>query len=499
MRLVISGCIFGLLLLAFSCCVIAQEVSESVGFDNYPDTVVGKRVAEFIEAYNSGSREKIEEYLKAHMPEETLKRQPLPSLVKAFFSLYQQNGRFEVFDVEEESEFAVLIKVKTEKAGDWLDIKFSVKPEEPHYQRSLGLLPGRPPEANDYRQWDDLPGLLAQIREETDAPSIAIAVVKDGKLHDSAVAGVRRLGDSTQADLADRYHIGSVGKSMTAVMIGKLIEERKIDWNTTIGEVLTDIEMRDEYRDVTVLQLMNHRGGLQSFVDDRQFDRREHGEQSLTPTQQRMSLVKDALNRDPVGPAGQTMEYSNAGYVTLGAMAGKITGETYENLMTRYVFEPLDFQAAGFGWPTSDGRSEQPAGHVKMGSRVRAFDIPSADMGQFMTPAGDMHFSIDDLARYAAFHLNGLAGQPVMLESSILKKLHTPPVDENYAAGWVIQQAPDGSPMHFHNGSLVTFYAAVFLFPKHNAAVVVATNIGMGIEPDVIKAAESIFDKMIRQ
>lgn len=476
-----------------------QDTKETPVFDEYPDTIAGRRAAKFIRAFNSESKDEIEQYLEEHMSPDRLKQQPLDQLVPAFVSIKQQLGELEVKAIEEKSNFSIVVKAKARKSGGWLDIIFSVDKEEPHYQQNLGLAPGRAPSANNYEQWKDLPDLLTQLREETKAPSIAIAIVKNGEIYQSSVSGVRQLGDSSEAQISDRYHVGSVGKSMTAVMIGKLIEEKKIDWDTTISEVLEDIEMKDDYRDVTVEQLMRHRGGIHPFVDDRQFDRAKFIDQSLSPGQQRIALVKDALAREPIAEAGTSMNYSNAGYVILGVMAEQRTGKSFEKLISEYIFKPLKFESAGFGWPRTLDRSDQPAGHGKMGSRIQIIDSAILNMGHCLVPAGEMHLSIEDLAKYAAFHLNGLSEKPVMLHTDIVKRLHEPPVDGSYAAGWMIREAPDGSPLHFHNGSIVCFYAAVALFPEHNAAVVVATNLGMDVEADILKAVDSIFEKEIRK
>ena len=328
---------------------------------------------------------------------------------------------------------------------------------------------------------------------------MVMAIVKDGKIHKSAVSGIRKTGDETKSELADRYHIGSVGKSMTAVLIGKLVEENKITWNTTIGDILTDIEMREEYRDVTVLQLLNHRSGLQAFVDDRNYDRTQFVDDDLTAEQQREALVKSALQKEPVGPAGKTMTYSNAGYVVLGVMAERIAAKPFERLMAEYVFEPLKFEQAGFGWPQSKDRTQQPAGHALAGQQVLALEADQFNTGHYLNPAGNVHLSISDLATYAIFHLKALKGQSSILTPEVATQLHSPPEGGNYAAGWFVAKAADGTPKHFHNGSLVVFYAAIFLYPEHDAAIVVASNMGTSVEPDVLKAVEAVFEKEIRQ
>ena len=76
-------------------------------------------------------------------------------------------------------------------------------------------------------------------------------------------------------------------------------------------------------------------------------------------------------------------------------------------------------------------------------------------------------------------------------------RLHQPPAKTNYAAGWMIGKTKDGSPQHFHNGSLVVYYALVLLYPEHDGAIVMATNIGMNVEPEFLAAAEAVYEQTI--
>lgn len=432
------------------------------------------------------------------MSPETLESQPLDELVGAFSSIYAQTGKLKVAAVEEKSEYEAVIKAESTQLAAWLDINFSVEKDQPHHQLMLGLTPGRAPQAATYENWTTIPELLTQLREETGAPSIAVSIVKSGVVYQSAVSGVRQHEGLEKAKIADAFHIGSVAKSMTAVLIGKLIEEGKLDWHTTLGEVLEESEFLEEYKDVTIIQLLNHQGGLPAFVDDQEFDLDQFVDDQLAPDAQRLAFATEALNRNPVSQPGQGMTYSNAGYVVLGVVAERVASKPYESMMAEYVFEPLGLESAGFGWPNTPATPNTQSGHYRLDGKVKTQAVGEVSMGHFLVPAGDMHLSIEDLAKYATLHLTGLSGTDGLLSSTTVKNLHQPPTGQSYAAGWSIGKAPDESPMHFHNGSLGTFYAAVFLYPEHDAAIVFATNIGSSVEPDVLKAAEAIFKKVIR-
>ena len=137
------------------------------------------------------------------------------------------------------------------------------------------------------------------------------------------------------------------------------------------------------------------------------------------------------------------MIYSNQGYAIVGAMLEKITGRDYETLITEKLFKPLHMDTAGFGPPGTTDTVDQPWGHV----RKLFMTIPmQADNPPAIASAGRVHCSLDDLARFAMFHLQRNATNG-LLKPETLARLHAPPAGanigspmENYACGWVILQ-----------------------------------------------------------
>jgi CubicO group peptidase (beta-lactamase class C family) len=185
------------------------------------------------------------------------------------------------------------------------------------------------------------------------------------------------------------------------------------------------------------------------------------------------------------------MDYSNAGYVVAGLIAEEASGESWEHLVRQYVLDPAGMKNSGFGWPATDARPHQPHGHFYEDSDFRPQGVDEYSLGYFMAPAGDVHTSIGDLARYAKLHLDGLAGRDGVLKASTVRYLHTPPQEEDdeirYACGWRIVEAEGLGEVHKHSGSAGTFYATVEIYPQQNRAIAVVTNTGTGAG-----AAESI-------
>jgi CubicO group peptidase (beta-lactamase class C family) len=105
---------------------------------------------------------------------------------------------------------------------------------------------------------------------------------------------------------------------------------------------------------------------------------------------------------------------------------------------------------------------------------------PRADNPLAISPAGAVHCSLGDLAKYAAFHMAGERGESKLLKAESFKKLHTAVAGNNdYALGWVVLKRSwaNGRAL-MHNGSNTMFYVVVWMSPDKNCAVMVASNIG---------------------
>jgi CubicO group peptidase (beta-lactamase class C family) len=357
----------------------------------------------------------------------------------------------------------------------------------PHKLVSVAIMPGAAPEDEKAyaKDWKDLADLLEQIRVKTGAPAIAAAIVQKGVVIDLAVVGERWVGSGQAVERGDAFHIGSVTKSMTATMIGALVQKEILYWDLTIGDVLLDVEMRDEYRGVTVEQLLQHRGGLPGYTNIDDEEEKRLAALPGSPTQQREAFVAKVLMDAPVATPGTEMNYSNAGYCVVALMAERVSARSWEELMQTHLFEIAGMERAGFGWPATPEHPDQPRGHFKEGDHLRPQKFGEYELGPFIAPAGDVHCSVDDLAVYAILHLRGMAGHDKDYLAVTIQRLHAaPPVvpgEMGYAAGWAIVESPEVGEVHVHSGSAGTFLATIELYPKYDTAVVLATNADLGV------------------
>jgi CubicO group peptidase (beta-lactamase class C family)/dienelactone hydrolase len=332
--------------------------------------------------------------------------------------------------------------------------------------------PGAPPTTPLLTSDKVLEDLLAPICEKHKVPGLVAGIVEGHGLSVAATVGVRKSGSPEPMTVNDKLHLGSNTKSMTATRIGQLVEEGKLSWQSTVGEVFTHLkpEMHAEIQGITLSHLLTHRSGLPANTSYS-----SAGEGSLA--QQREALVKSVLSKPPVHPPGSKFLYSNVGYIVGGHMAEQVTGKPWEELMTAGLFEPLKMTSAGFGAPGTKDQTDQPWGHSSF------FGIPlpqQKDNPPVLGPAGTVHCSLEDWSKYLALHLQAARGQARLLKAETFQKLQTPAPDEEYAMGWIATELPwaDGLVLA-HNGSNTMWFAEAWIAPKKNVAYVAAANMGM--------------------
>jgi len=343
-----------------------------------------------------------------------------------------------------------------------------------------GSAVGDPGSSND----GSLQSVLDEARAGHKVPAVAALLIEGNTIIEIGVSGTRVINGQEPVTTDDQWHLGSISKSVTSTLAGIYIERELLDWDTTLADVLlTDIpDMRDEYRDVRIEQLMAHTGGLPvDITRSEALLAGDYNDDSPMPmNDRRLNWSADMLRLPPETPVGRH-QYSNANYIVLGAIIEKVTGELWEDLVARELFGPLGMSNSGFGAPGTAGMRTQPWGHVNQGGTWQAVDPGSdnAESALAIGPAGTIHTTLRDFTGYMAAHLAGERGEDGLLLATTFARLHTPQPGTDYGAGWVTNaNGWAGSPSFWHNGSNGRWFAHTVIAADRNAAVFVATNSG---------------------
>ncbi|MEM7615161.1 MAG: serine hydrolase domain-containing protein, partial [Pseudomonadota bacterium] len=332
------------------------------------------------------------------------------------------------------------------------------------------------------------PALAEGLRADTGAPGVVVGYVSATE-RELAVTGVRRRGDPAPVTEADLWHLGSITKSMTALLVARLVAAGEVSWDDSIGTVLgAQIpDLHPGYAPVTYMDLLQHRAGLVANVP-------------LAVTRSLVGLERDVMADRLTyaravlteAPLDAPFTYSNAGYVVVGAMLEARTGQSWEALMRAHVFAPLGLTSAGFGAPGEAETLSQPRGHVRRWGRLRPVEPgPAADNIAALGPAGTVHMSAADLLAYLGVHL---ARAPEVLPAEAWDRLHVPPPGSDYAAGWA--QMPSGGLVH--TGSNTMWYVLTVVRFDPPQVLVIGANSGdiKTLDPAAAEAARGLLEAL---
>jgi CubicO group peptidase (beta-lactamase class C family) len=328
----------------------------------------------------------------------------------------------------------------------------------------------------------DIGRQLAAIRRKQKAPALAAAIVRsDGETLVWA-DGARKSGSKHAVTTADRWHLGSCTKAMTATLCARLVDQGKLRWDMTVKEAMPDLSksLHKSFREVTLEQLLCHRSGLpEDRRPDLQIWPRVVVLRGPLP-RQRLDFLEMNMSRAPSHAPGSEYAYANAGFVIAGAMAEAATGQSYEDLMRIEIFEPLGITTGGFGPPGDAKKVDQPWGHSSMLLFYQSnAPGPGSDNPAVIAPAGTVHMSLPDWAKFARLHLRAMRGRPELLSEKAWRRLHEDPFDQDYAFGWAQgdwRRTKGGA--FVHDGSNGMWYAVVLILPKSDIAILAASNAG---------------------
>lgn len=248
------------------------------------------------------------------------------------------------------------------------------------------------------------------------------------------------------------FVLGSVSKSFTAVCVMRLVEQGKINLDEKVSAYLPNAADGDK---ITVSQLLNHTGGL--------------GEHQ---TLENYHIINQQNEH----------HYANVNYSLLGKIIEKVSGLSYEEYVTKNVFEPLDLshtaatQTESINNGLIDGYTDYWGFQLK-----RSHKYPTSENAWITAPAGYLSSSTNDLGRYLQMYLN--YGESIISKQSIDKMFYgdTVYVEDDvpfwYGYGWATVKEPLSEPVLRHSGLVETGTSCVFILPESGLGVAITTNV----------------------
>ena len=301
----------------------------------------------------------------------------------------------------------------------------------------------------------------ARVQRDGRAPSLVAGVVRGGGLAWSAGRGA-----VAEPHTDVQYRLGSISKTVTAVVVLRLRDEGRLHLDDPLDRHLPGTPFGDR----TIGQLLAHLAGAAAESPGEWWERSPGG-----------SLAELGLDDGAaVLGAARRFHYSNLGYGLLGEVVARLRGASWDDAVRAEVLDPL-----GMGRTTP-----RPEGRAAHGCAVHPWaDVvlpePEHHAG-VMAAAGQLWATLDDLGRFAAFLL-GDTGD--VLDPGTLEEMTVPAGVDSAAPGWsayglglqVIRL--DGRTLVGHGGSMPGFLAGVFVDREEGTGAVQLANTTAGLDP----------------
>jgi CubicO group peptidase (beta-lactamase class C family) len=345
---------------------------------------------------------------------------------------------------------------------------------------------------------EELTSLLDKARTQNDVPALACGIIRKGKRPLAAAVGMRKRGTEPPATLADQWHIGSNTKPFTALLTAMLIEEGLLDWDTPLDKIFPDEAEKwiPDVKKITPAQLLTHTSGLPAngpllgfliFRND------------AAPIEERGRLMRALDTIKSITKPGEKYQYSNLGYVVLGAIIDKRGKKSWEEQLEQKIVKPLGIKEWGLGPVVEKEALLQPWPHRGDGKPLPAKGI--SDNPQVVNSAGRLRLCVTDYNRFLAEVLKLAKGEKGLLKPETAQKIFTNPypVSPHSLSGWggYRKQTAAKGLVLAHDGSNSFNYCTAIVEPDKDRAICVLTNQGGPGDPGA-KACQQLA-KALRQ
>ncbi len=238
------------------------------------------------------------------------------------------------------------------------------------------------------------PGLdryVDSVMKAFGVPGLSLTIVKDGKVVLARGYGVRRLGEPAPVDAETLFGIASNTKVFTAVALGLLVEQGKIDWDTPVVTYLPWFQMYDSWvtRQITVRDLLVHRSGLGLGAGDllwwpeSNYTRRQIAE--------RLKFIKPATS------FRYDYAYDNVLYVVASELIEAMSGQSWEDFITSNILVPAGMTTSLANYPAPGQRGNVAATHAPVDGTLQT--VPP-DTSVAKNPAGGIMTNAQDEAKW---------------------------------------------------------------------------------------------------
>ena len=305
------------------------------------DSPAAMRARELVQVINSGDGAAAEKFVKETYAPEFLKM-PMEAHLGFIGQVYSRTRGLDVQEVKSDSATEATATVRSKLTGERHALIVRVEGEPPHRITAIGRRPAKsaPGEsaqaARPLTEAQAAAELEAYVQKLADADAFSgvVLVAKDGQplLLKAWGEANKDFGAANKVDT--KFNLGSMNKMFTAVATLQLVERGKLSLEDSLSKFLPDFPTREAAEKIRIKHLLTHTSGLGSYFNDKF---RDSSRARWRTVDQMMELAKD---EKPEFEPGEKWAYSNTGFLVLGKVIEKVTGQNYFDYVRENIYRP---------------------------------------------------------------------------------------------------------------------------------------------------------------
>ncbi|HEV2261669.1 MAG TPA: serine hydrolase domain-containing protein [Candidatus Rubrimentiphilum sp.] len=380
--------IFTILVLGFVFATLAATPSRQS--PRLPDTPAGRTFGAWLAAFNTGDPAKIRAYLRKYHPA-AAKASIADELRFQFMT-----GGFDIRKILASFKTRLKVLIQEHDSDQMAQLDFALQNTPPYHVRELTLEPAQRPAdvtIEHLPQSQLIATTQKLITEDVAARRFAgaILIAKRGKVVYAQASGFADRAKRIPNTLNTRFRIGSMNKMFTATAIMQLVQSGKIDLDHSVGTYLPDYPNKTVASSVTIRELLMHTGGTGDIFGPQY----EKNRLKLRSLQDYIDLYG---KRGPQFKPGSRFAYSNYGFIILGDVIQKVSGEDYYAYVRDHIYLPAGMTSSG-SEPEHVAVPNRSVGYT-LNDRLQW--VPNSNMlGYRGSPAGGGYSTVGDLLKFA--------------------------------------------------------------------------------------------------
>lgn len=449
-----------------------ESVPEVRGLSSIPDTPSGKTMKEWLKAVSTGSLDTLTAFFETHSDLEDLKRFPARDRAVMMTDTYYRFGTRRPVRLVTSGELETTIEGESPLPERWMRITMALSPKADHPIAYMKMEPiEAPAEYREAKPTSDreMVGRVQAFTEnlvKADRFSGVVLVAKGDKVLFQQAYGYADKAKGKMNTMDTRFGLASMGKMFTAVAVAQLAEAGKLKYSDRLIDLLPDYPNKTAAEKITVHQLLTHTSGLGDFFDKPGIFEalpKMHGPRDFFPF-----FADEPLHFEP----GKGWDYSNAGYVVLGAIIEKVSGQDYFTYIREHVFRPAGMTHSAHDTIHGKVPNLAVAYTFTEGGTERKGNAVSDTGG----PAGGGASTAGDLLRFSQALLTGKLVNPKTLETMTAPHAKvTMEKDVDYGYGFMLHNE-NGHPTFGHGGGFPGVCTQLEVYPKDGYVVVMLSN-----------------------